>query len=90
MAEFLSQDEIDALLDIAEDIGRAQYNKIITFSNNLAEYIHRENRVQVILECSNIINYIDSLLKEYNLNISDIISYNYKSKEDEFCSIKIQ
>ena len=89
MAEFLSQYEIDALLDIAEqdeDIETDRYNKIneiITFSESLAECIRSKNRVQSIVECSNIIKYIDSLLKDYNLNISDMLSYNYKSKEDE-------
>ena len=85
MAEFLSQDEIDALLDIAsqdEDIDvNHRIIEIINFSHNLVDNIQKNNRVQTILECSKIINYVDSILKEYNLNISDIISYNYKSKE---------
>lgn len=91
MAEFLSQDEIDALLDIAEqgvNIHEEQYDnkilEIINFSADLVEHIQKKNRVQVILECSKIINYIDFIIKEHNLNISDLISYNYKTKENAF------
>lgn len=88
MTEFLSPDEIDALLDIAgqgEDIDETQnVIQIINFSHDLVDNIQKNKRVQVILNCSEIINYIDSILKEYNLNISDIISYNYKSKENDF------
>lgn len=91
MAEFLSQDEIDALLNIAEqgvNIHEEQYDnkilQIINFSADLVDNIQKKNRVQVILECSKIINYIDFIIKEHNLNISDLISYNHKSKENAF------
>ena len=91
MAEFLSQDEIDALLDIAEqgvNLHEEQYDnkilEIINFSADLVDNIQKKNRVQVILECSKIINYIDFIIKEHNLNISDLITYNYKSKENAF------
>lgn len=91
MAEFLTCEEIDALLDVAEDYEDdselSQDNKIIeilNFSADLVDNIQKKNRVQTISDCSKIINYIDSILKEYNLNISDLISYNYKLKENEF------
>lgn len=52
MAEFLSQDEIDALLDIAEqgvNIHEEQYDnkmlEIINFSADLVDNIQKKNRV---------------------------------------------
>ena len=91
MAEFLTHEAIDALLDVAEDYEDdselSQDNKIIeilNFSADLVDSIQKKNRVQTISDCSKIINYIDSILKESNLNICDIISHNHKSKEDEF------